>query len=45
MLADLVDHIVPITEGGAVFEESNLQALCYSCHRVKTSCERATVYD
>lgn len=30
-----IDHIVPLSEGGTN-DVSNLQALCVSCHRVKT---------
>ncbi len=33
--AELVDHIVPIEEGGAVFELDNLQSLCKACHNRK----------
>lgn len=37
-----VDHIVPIRPdaGGARLERANLQALCSSCHGVKTAGER-----
>ena len=31
-----VDHILPRRQGGSE-HESNLQALCHSCHSVKTS--------
>lgn len=34
-LADMVDHIRPIAEGGG-HEASNLQSLCYPCHAAKT---------
>ncbi len=34
--ATVVDHIVPIQQGGALLEESNLQALCASCHGSKS---------
>lgn len=33
---DHVDHIKPISEGGAKLEPSNLQTLCRSCHSRKT---------
>jgi 5-methylcytosine-specific restriction protein A len=36
VLADLVDHIVPISAGGEVLDERNLQSLCNACHAVKT---------
>ena len=35
--ADLVDHIVPIRDGGAVLDEENLQSLCRRCHDAKTA--------
>jgi 5-methylcytosine-specific restriction protein A len=35
-LAQDVDHIVPLAQGGAVLDESNLQALCRACHNRKT---------
>lgn len=31
----LVDHIVPIEEGGAIFDMENLQSLCAACHNKK----------
>ena len=33
---NLVDHIVPLDQGGERLEKSNLQTLCYSCHATKT---------
>lgn len=33
--ATLVDHILPLSEGGG-FEEDNLQPLCVGCHAQKT---------
>ena len=33
--AELVDHIIPIEEGGAMFELGNLQSLCSRCHNEK----------
>ena len=33
--AVIVDHIVPIAEGGAELDESNLQSLCPACHNRK----------
>lgn len=35
-----VDHIVPISEGGAMWDKDNLQVLCVDCHRKKTAEER-----
>ena len=34
--ATVVDHVVPIRQGGPAFEENNLQALCASCHGSKS---------
>lgn len=33
--ASIVDHIVPIEEGGGMAAEENLQSLCVSCHNKK----------
>lgn len=35
--AKIVDHIKEITDGGARYDEDNLQALCLSCHNTKTA--------
>src|SRR4029077_15777408 len=40
-LVDLVDHIVELEDGGAALDPSNLQSLCYSCHRSKTDAAAA----
>ena len=40
-MADMVDHIIPITEGGARLSLSNLQPLCNYHHGVKSGKERA----
>ncbi|HHR6043619.1 TPA: HNH endonuclease [Providencia alcalifaciens] len=37
--AKTVDHIKPKAHGGTD-DDSNLQALCWSCHRSKTASER-----
>lgn len=38
--ATVIDHKVPRIEGGSD-DESNLQALCGPCHKVKTAAEAA----
>ena len=37
--ATVVDHIVPINEGGAPLDMSNLQSLCAKCHNIKSGRE------
>lgn len=39
--ADVVDHIVPIQDGGEMFDWDNLQSLCHSHHNSKTAKENA----
>jgi len=39
--AVVVDHMVPIKDGGARFDWSNLQSLCVPCHNRKTATETA----
>ena len=34
-----VDHIIPIIQGGAVYDLDNLQPLCRSCHAPKSGKE------
>lgn len=34
--ATVVDHIVPIRQGGPALDEDDLQALCASCHGAKS---------
>lgn len=34
--ASVVDHVVPIRQGGPALNENNLQALCASCHSSKS---------
>ena len=38
--ADHVDHIVPISEGGSIWNPENHQSLCISCHGKKTRKEQ-----
>jgi 5-methylcytosine-specific restriction protein A len=38
--AQHVDHIRPISEGGAMWNIENLQSLCISCHNRKSAKER-----
>lgn len=38
--AAVVDHITPVSAGGAAFERSNLQGLCEPCHNRKTRREQ-----
>lgn len=42
MPATVVDHITPITQGGAIWDVSNLQPLCTTCHAQKSGRERHT---
>ena len=37
--ASVVDHRVPISEGGARLDPANLQSLCKPCHDHKTATE------
>ena len=39
-LANEVDHIVPISKGGAIWDIKNLQSLTTSCHSKKTRKEQ-----
>ena len=34
--ATLVDHIIPIKDGGARLDFNNLQSLCQVCHEIKS---------
>lgn len=38
-LGDDVDHIDPVSNGGPIYDENNLQVLCKSCHSKKTAKE------
>ncbi|HEH4047605.1 TPA: HNH endonuclease, partial [Campylobacter jejuni] len=35
----IVDHIIPIKQGGKKLSEENLQSLCLACHNEKTKNE------
>lgn len=37
--ATVVDHRIPINQGGAVYDQSNLQGLCKPCHDIKSAQE------
>ncbi len=41
VLAAVVDHVVPLKDGGARFDRANLQPLCVGCHNRKTARETA----
>lgn len=36
----IVDHVVPIKQGGAPLDVRNLQSLCHTCHQQKRGKER-----
>jgi 5-methylcytosine-specific restriction protein A len=38
--ATLTHHIIPIAEGGAVYDWDNLESLCIECHEVKHKNDR-----
>lgn len=42
--AEDVDHIVPLSRGGARLDHGNLQSLCRPCHNVKTAKDNTTLY-
>jgi len=39
-LAKLIDHIIPLAQGGSKYNHANLQGLCYSCHAKKHGQDR-----
>lgn len=39
--AQMVDHIIPIRQGGARFHEDNLMAMCHECHNRKSAKDSA----
>lgn len=38
--AEMVDHILPISQGGNKLDSKNLQSLCNKCHNRKSNSER-----
>jgi 5-methylcytosine-specific restriction endonuclease McrA len=36
-----IDHIHPISKGGAALGLDNHQAICYTCHKAKTSVDNS----
>lgn len=36
VVGKIVDHIIPIKQGGAPYDLNNLQTLCWSCHSRKS---------
>ena len=38
-----VDHINPVALGGDMFDEKNLQVLCYTCHKEKTKIDAGKI--
>lgn len=42
---DVVDHPIPIEDGGAKLSESNAQTLCHPCHNRKSINDRNKRYD
>lgn len=41
----MVDHVVPISRGGAKLDERNAQTMCWRCHNRKTGGERSGAID
>ncbi|MBF0439373.1 MAG: HNH endonuclease [Magnetococcales bacterium] len=39
-IATVVDHIVPIKDGGQKFDPNNFRSLCVSCHNRRTMQDR-----
>ncbi len=35
-----VDHIIPVTIGGQLFDKKNLRTLCKECHKAKSDLDR-----
>tara|TARA_Y100000004_G_scaffold126789_1_gene142717 strand:- start:15 stop:371 length:357 start_codon:yes stop_codon:yes gene_type:complete len=41
--AEVIDHIIPIKQGGDMYSEKNLQPMCKKCHDKKSRRERDTI--
>jgi 5-methylcytosine-specific restriction protein A len=39
VIADVLDHITPINEGGHIYSTKNTQPLCHPCHNSKSGKE------
>ena len=37
-----LDHIIPVSQGGAMWDVRNFQTLCQKCHSIKTKREQHT---
>ena len=40
VLAQCVDHIIPMSQGGVAIADANSQSLCYRCNNVKAAALR-----
>lgn len=36
-----VDHVVPVSKGGETLGLENMQAICYTCHKIKTKIDNS----
>ena len=41
--ATVRDHIIPIQQGGSIWDENNHQSLCKSCHNRKSGKEKRNI--
>ena len=39
MPSEELDHVMPIADGGDLWDESNMSALCQACHDLKSAAE------
>lgn len=44
IFGNVADHIIPISIGGAKFDDRNIQTLCHKCHNQKRQAESRGVY-